>query len=57
MGGSKITLAAEWRKYRGARQAWNQKGYLGVVKEKTQAGKQGFQSPIGVRKEERLTNV
>lgn len=32
MGGSKVTLAAEWRKYCGARQEWNQKGYLGVVK-------------------------
>lgn len=29
----------------------------GVVKEKTQAGKQGLQSPIGVQKEERQTNV
>lgn len=57
MGGSKITLAAEWRKYCGARQEWNQRGYMGVVKEKTQSGKQGFQSLIGVQQEERLTNI
>lgn len=48
MGGQKVTIAAKWRRYCGARQELNQKGYPGAVKEytvwaRTQADQQVFQ--------------